>query len=54
LVFFLPALFDATARHPTHPEFTRPGIEALLENFDEMLNKDSRGLGVTYPFEWRP
>ncbi len=36
------------------PEFTRPGIEALLENFDEMLNKDSRGIGVTYPFEWRP
>ena len=36
------------------PEFTRPGIEALLENFDEMLNKDSRGLGVKYPFRWRP
>ena len=36
------------------PEFTRPGIEALLENFDEMLNKDSRGIGVQYPFEWRP
>lgn len=36
------------------PEFTRPGIEALLENFDEMLNKDSRGIGVKYPFRWRP
>ena len=36
------------------PEFTRPGIEALLENFDEMLNDDPRGLGVEYPFQWRP
>ena len=36
------------------PEFTRPGIEALLENFDEMLNDDPRGLGVKYPFQWRP
>ena len=34
------------------PEFTRPGIEALLENFDEMLNNDPREL--EYPFQWRP
>lgn len=37
------------------PEFTRPGIEALLENFDKMLNKEFHfGSRPKYPFKWKP
>ena len=34
-------------------EFTRPGTEALLEDFGKMLESVGDG-EVTYPFDWKP
>lgn len=34
-------------------EFTRPGTEALLEDFGKMLESVGDGK-VTYPFDWKP
>ena len=35
-------------------EFTEPGVRAMLEAFQEMLNTTTADTGVEYPFEWRP
>lgn len=35
-------------------EFTRPGVEALLEDFQKKLEKQGNESDVEYPFEWRP
>jgi hypothetical protein len=35
-------------------EFTRPGTEALLEDFGKMLESVSGDTDVSYPFDWKP
>lgn len=35
-------------------EFTRPGAEALLEDFGKMLESVGKDVEVTYPFDWKP
>ena len=35
-------------------EFTRPGTEALLEDFGKMLESVGKDVEVTYPFDWKP
>mmetsp|Transcript_7760 Transcript_7760/g.28333 ORF Transcript_7760/g.28333 Transcript_7760/m.28333 type:complete len:215 (-) Transcript_7760:142-786(-) len=35
-------------------EFTRPGTEALLEDFGKMLESDGGDTDVSYPFDWEP
>ena len=35
-------------------EFTRPGTEALLEDFGKMLESVGRDTDVSYPFDWKP
>jgi|Transcript_99553 hypothetical protein len=35
-------------------EFTRPGTEALLEDFGKMLESVGGDTDVSYPFDWKP
>ena len=35
-------------------EFTRPGTEALLEDFGKMLESVAGDTEVSYPFNWKP
>ena len=35
-------------------EFTRPGTEALLEDFGKILEDAAADTGVTYEFDWKP
>ena len=47
---------NAAADLGVDEEFTEPGVHAMLEDFQEMLNDASSdgGQGVKYPFKWRP
>ena len=35
-------------------EFTKPGVLAMLEDFETMLAEQGEETGVKYPFKWRP
>jgi hypothetical protein len=35
-------------------EFTRPGTEALLEDFGKILEDAAADTGVDYGFNWKP
>ena len=45
---------NAAADLGADEEFTEPGVHALLEDFQEMLNDAGSDTGVKYPFKWRP
>ena len=45
---------NAAADLGVDEEFTEPGVRAMLEAFQEMLNTTTADTGVEYPFEWRP
>ena len=44
---------NAAADLGVDEEFTEPGVHALLEDFQVMLNDASSDSGVKYPFKWR-